>query len=467
MQPTQFTTLGKTIFLLPILLYFIAYLFQNILPALTATMLLIFLIYAKEQFEHSIQSLSIHRSIIEPIHFAHHSLNIKTEIQNQGGPLHISATEQLPDDTLLLSETNTLNTFFKAGQTHTLTYQLSFTTRGRHTIKTTALQLTDSFHLYTTQTTQKHPTTLMIHSDPQEIKKAKQISTREHIELTLPSMIGTETHYEMDGIRTYTPGDLLRDIDWKATARLQKLMTKLFQKQEISETTILIDCARSMRRITTGKPSKLEHATILAIHLTKILQSLRHPVGLIAYDEYKTLTTTKPTYTHHQIYNTLTSLPTSIPTTQYTIPEHTHTTSTPPTPHRFLQKIYPFLAQGRRTIHTPAQASGIYEALRTILIKQKSKHLIILTDMETNTSALTHALLLAHQKNRTIWLLPFFTPYYHLDKEELTTEQLEHLYQLHKQREHTLTKLKRKHINIVELTPKTQGGKIIETIRKK
>jgi uncharacterized protein (DUF58 family) len=308
----------------------------------------------------------------------------------------------------------------------------------------------------------------MIHSDPNEIKKATRVSSREHIELTIPSLIGTDLQTTMDGVRPYLPGDLLRDIEWKATSKLQKLMTKLYEKHETIDTTILIDCSRTMRRTTTQK-SKLEHATVLALHLTKILQSLRHNVKLIAYDEYKVITNNPTTLHYSPIYHALTELPTLIHTSIPSPP----TTSLqkknvdfPMEHQQFLQTIFPFLAKGKRNIQHPTQATGIYEALRILLQDNKTKHLIILSDIETNQQALYSSLNLAHARKYRLWLLLFFSPYYSTSESQLTAEELETLYSQKQAREQLIIQLKRKHIDIVELTPKTEGGKVIRTIRR-
>ena len=224
----------------------------------------------------------------------------------------------------------------------------------------------------------------------------------------------------MDGIRPYEPGDRLKDIDWKSTSRLQKHMTKLFQKQDMIETTILLDCSRSMRR-TSGKSSKVEHATTIAIHLSKILQSLRHPVGLVAYDEFKTLTMIEPTNNYMKFFEALTSIPEQIHTKEYSLAPFLETEEN--TLHdreehqQFLSTVFPFLAKGKRTIHHPAQASGIYEAVHHLLLnKTTKKHLIVITDLETDLTSLYQTLHLAHSKHFIIWLLTSFTPSYHLDK---------------------------------------------------
>jgi hypothetical protein len=223
-----------------------------------------------------------------------------------------------------------------------------------------------------------------------------------------------------------------------------------------------------MRRTTTNK-SKLEHATVLALHLTKILQSLRHNVSLIAYDEHKIITNLSPTHHYSPIYHALTDLPTLIHATTTTTP-HTslpnQKTEYPKEQQQFLQTIFPFLAKGKRTIQHPTQATGIYEALRILLLDNKTKHLIILSDIETNQQALYSSLNLAHARKYRLWLLLFFSPYYTTKESQFTPEELETLYTQKQTRDQLIIKLKRKHIDIVELTPHTEGGKVIENIRR-
>ena len=267
-----FTLLAKTVLFLALLLFLVAYLFQNLLISFTATLLLLFLLYTKYSYQTQPEHITISRTIHEPLHYVNHPINITTTITNHATPTQLTITDIIPPDSILTTGTNTHSILLPSGASYDLTYQLIFTARGTHTLNTIELQNTDPWNLYTTQTTIHQPTELMVHSDPNEIKKAARVSSREHIELTIPSLIGTDLQNDMDGVRDYLPGDLLRDIEWKATSKLQKLMTKLYEKHETIDTTLLVDCSRTMRR-TTGPQSKLEHATILALHLTKILQS--------------------------------------------------------------------------------------------------------------------------------------------------------------------------------------------------
>jgi uncharacterized protein (DUF58 family) len=469
MMQSRFTIYAKTVLFLSFLLFFVGYLFVNLLPALFGTFLLLFLVYTKQSFKQSIGEIAVQRTIIEQLRFVNHPVHVKTILKNKGGILIINARDVLPETTTLLRGEHSTHKLVKPGEEIVLDYQIAFSSRGTHRFETIEIECTDRWNLYTRQSPQTQITEIMVHSDPEEIKKAKRISTREHIEVTLPSFIGVETSSEMEGIREYIPGDQLRDIEWKATSRLQKMMTKLYQKKQTVETIILMDCSRSMRR-TRGKSSKLEHATVLALQLTKILQSLRHTVGLIAYDEFKTLQSIDPSYKYTHIFEELARLPSTIQMSEY-IPK-----GIPESPlvqkedvrdrQRFLSTVFPFLARGRRTIQSQTQASGIYEAIRILFRDSKSKHVIILTDMETNLQSLYTSLSLAHVRKYTIWVLAFFSPAYYLDQQHLTVKELEQVYALQNSLEKIALKFKKQNIELIEVSPQVEGGTVIETIRR-
>ena len=62
---------------------------------------------------------------------------------------------------------------------------------------------------------------------------------------------------EFADYRTYASGDDLRQLDWNAYARLEKLFLKLFVEEEDVTVHILVDASRSM---DYGEPNKLDAA---------------------------------------------------------------------------------------------------------------------------------------------------------------------------------------------------------------
>lgn len=58
-------------------------------------------------------------------------------------------------------------------------------------------------------------------------------------------------------IRSYSEGDSIRRIDWKATARHQRLMSKEYQDEADQEIMFLLDCGQRMRHIRFADDAQL------------------------------------------------------------------------------------------------------------------------------------------------------------------------------------------------------------------
>ena len=473
MSQIRWTAYAETLFFLSILLFLHGYLFSNFISALAGTSILIFLVYSKLSFQRELGDIQVNRSILENLLYVNHPFHVKTIINHIGGRIHIKATDEIPQSAKLLKGSNTISKVVQMDEPITLSYQLKFTSRGNHRFTTISYDISDLCYLFTAYQTKAVQTNVNVHSDPAELKKAKASYTKEDT-LAIPSLVGSEVTREFEGIRQYLPGDLLRDIDWKASSRLQTLFTKTFQKKETLETILLLECTRSMRR-TTGDHSKLEHAMAVGIQLTHMLQSMHHKVGFVAYDEHKIISQINPSFDYHQIYKELSRLPTTIVVPSYAPPAmpdsdtdtKTVTLEEPLENRQFLSTISPFLSGGKRQIKHHLQATGIYQAMASFLNGAKQKHLVIITDLETNRNSLYAALNIAHAQHNKIWLLALFTPYYRFDSERLSTEMLEGLYEFQMSREKLIRKLQKRNIEIVELTPTIQAPHIMETIRRK
>ena len=470
MNLIEFTNYFKFIIFLSLLLFLTGFLFQNIIPTITASILLIFLIYTKLNFNEMIGNIFVKREIFEKQIFVNHLVNVTTKIKNHGGIFNIKVTDPLPENTSLTRGSNQINRMIDEDEEISIDYQIKFNSRGKQEFKDIKIEISDSLNLYKLEISKPTENILWVHSDPEEIKKAKRISQRENIEIDTPSFTGLEFIDEMEGIREFQPGDKLKDIEWKATSRLQKIMTKLFEKKELLDTIVLIDCSYSMRTAIKDK-SKIDHATSLAVSLTKILQSIRHPTGLVAFDEYKIIKNIPATNNHSKIFEGLTDLPSKIKTKDFKIKETLENEEIkkeiPINQQRFISTVFPFLAKGKRRVNHSFQASGIYESLRFLIMDNKTKHIIIFTDLETNVQSLFRAITIAHSKKYTIWLLTSFTPYYNIDKGKIDSSQLEEIYKLRTLREKTLQKLRKLNIEIVELTPSMESVKVIEQVRGK
>lgn len=89
---------------------------------------------------------------------------------------------------------------------------------------------------------------------------------------------------ELYGLRAYQPGDGLRRIDWKATARLGKPITKEYALAQNQRVVLGIDCSRAMAAEVAGV-TPFDEALSSAIALLRAAVSQGDDVTVVIYDQ--------------------------------------------------------------------------------------------------------------------------------------------------------------------------------------
>lgn len=87
---------------------------------------------------------------------------------------------------------------------------------------------------------------------------------------------------ELHQLREYRPGDPRNAIDWKATARSSKLMTRVYSEDQHLEIMILLDAGRTSRTEIDGM-SQLGHYANLAARFAEYCSSGDDRVGLVVF----------------------------------------------------------------------------------------------------------------------------------------------------------------------------------------
>jgi uncharacterized protein (DUF58 family) len=86
------------------------------------------------------------------------------------------------------------------------------------------------------------------------------------------------------GLREYVRGDDPRHIDWKATARRHKLISREYTAERSQTVFTMIDAGRGMTQLA-GEYSRFEHALSSALVLTDIAASAGDRVGTLVFDD--------------------------------------------------------------------------------------------------------------------------------------------------------------------------------------
>jgi uncharacterized protein (DUF58 family) len=86
------------------------------------------------------------------------------------------------------------------------------------------------------------------------------------------------------GLRDYVPGDDPRMLDWKATARHGRFITRELTVERSQVVITLIDCGRAMTQLA-GSFTRFEHVLSSALLLSDVASTGGDRVGLIAFDD--------------------------------------------------------------------------------------------------------------------------------------------------------------------------------------
>jgi len=82
--------------------------------------------------------------------------------------------------------------------------------------------------------------------------------------------------------RKYTPGDNIRDLDWRAWAKSDRFYVKRYEEETNVNAHILLDVSGSMT-FNSGGLSKLEYACFLAASLAYLMVRQQDSVGLVVF----------------------------------------------------------------------------------------------------------------------------------------------------------------------------------------
>jgi uncharacterized protein (DUF58 family) len=82
--------------------------------------------------------------------------------------------------------------------------------------------------------------------------------------------------------RDYAPGDEVRHIDWRQTARQRRPIVRRFESEAVSDWTLLLDASSSM---AAHGGAKWRSAACIAAAMSYALLQLGHRVGLVVFGE--------------------------------------------------------------------------------------------------------------------------------------------------------------------------------------
>jgi len=120
---------------------------------------------------------------------------------------------------------------------------------------------------------------------------------------------GTSTEFREHKI--YTPGDDLRRMDWRASAKTDRFQIKQFEDETNLHVILCVDHSASMGFPKIGQ-TKLDYARVLAAAFAYLALSQHDTVGLLDFSDRIT-TYLPPQHSGHHFYNLLQQLLSLVP----------------------------------------------------------------------------------------------------------------------------------------------------------
>lgn len=142
------------------------------------------------------------------------------------------------------------------GQTCRVTYNLRPLERGPLEIEACYVQITSPFGLWKIRYRSGDASGVKVYPDFMAIAAYTLLATDNHTsQMGIKKKPRRGSGLEFQQLREYRVGDSLRQLDWKATARRQKLIAREYQDERDQHIVLLVDSGRRMR----AKDDELNH----------------------------------------------------------------------------------------------------------------------------------------------------------------------------------------------------------------
>ncbi len=168
-------------------------------------------------------------------------------------------------------------------QQHILTYHAFASLRGKFEMHRVYLRLRSWFGLWYRYDSIPCPGSLQVYPDLKQLEEYSLLARTNRLSLVgvrRTRRVGQDHDFER--LRDYTPDDNYKHLDWRTTARRQKLTVKDFQTSQSQRVIILVDCGRMMTNEVNGL-SFLDHALNAALMLSYVALRQGDSVGMLCF----------------------------------------------------------------------------------------------------------------------------------------------------------------------------------------
>ncbi|HVA44814.1 MAG TPA: DUF58 domain-containing protein [Pirellulales bacterium] len=166
-----------------------------------------------------------------------------------------------------------------------LNYQAHSRRRGAFTVPSAHLRVRSRWGLWQRFLDYDVTSVIHVYPDMKQVSEYALLARTNRLSLLgvrRTRKIGQDNEFER--LRDYTPDDNYKHIDWRSTARRQKLTVKDFQANQSQRLVFMLDCGRMMTNLT-GELSLLDRALNAMLMLSYVALAHGDSVGLLTFSD--------------------------------------------------------------------------------------------------------------------------------------------------------------------------------------
>jgi len=210
---------------------------------------------------------------------------IEVKIKNFGKKIQfLEVIDEIPENVKMLKGTNHEIIDLEHKEVKTVKYKVQLPQSGAYKIGPMKVRYRDGHNFFTKEWVEESTTELMVLPQMEEISRSKirPQHTRSRLGNIQSKRIGVGS--EFYSLREYTPGDTIRKINWKATARSNHPITNEFEGERSGDVIIIVD-ASAGSKVGTEEENTVKSSVKAAATLASDILSDRNKVGLIVIGE--------------------------------------------------------------------------------------------------------------------------------------------------------------------------------------
>jgi uncharacterized protein (DUF58 family) len=167
----------------------------------------------------------------------------------------------------------------------TVQYEATASRRGEYSWSQVHIRVESRLGLWHRYISYDCPSTIHVYPDMKQLNEYDLLARTNRLSLVgvrRTRRVGQDHDFER--LRDYAPDDNYKHIDWRSTARRQKLTVKDFQTSQSQRVVFMVDCGRMMTNEAAGL-SLLDHAFNSMLMLSYVALRQGDSVGLMVFSD--------------------------------------------------------------------------------------------------------------------------------------------------------------------------------------